>query len=225
MTARTPYLGQMRGASLFGSVCVSLILAGCTYSAEMIDDAGLEYEPLVERLPVIIGIYYSDDFTNNIVRAKAEEVGDTYVFDVGECSVLLFNQVVNSMFRDVKHIDSPPSHQAQEMTVAGVLIPKFISLDVATGRSGVGFKQSKTVSVNYEINLVERDGSEIDSWQVSGTGVKTHGPTYFRGKYASDAAREAIRDALAKFLVQFEEREITRYRLLEIDASVDDIRE
>ena len=206
-----------------------MAVASCTYRATMIDDAGLDHEPLVEKLPLTVGIYYSEEFTSNIVRAEAGFAGDppafwdTYVFDVGECSVLLFDQVVSSMFQEVMHIDSPPGSGTRGLPVAGVFIPSFLSLDVTKGQPG--FKQSKTVDINYEITLVERDGRPIDSWQVSGTGVKAHGPTFDRGAHASEAARAAIRDALAEFLVRFDERDKTREHLLKVDYSAEEPRE
>jgi len=195
-------------------VCLIFVTSGCTYNAAMVDDAGIDYRPIFEPFRLTIGVYYSPEFAERIVHQKARRhrddppgFWDTFVFDVGESSVKLFNQVSASMFWEIDQVTAPPPQLIPNKDFDAILAPEFVSLRVHTKG---GLRQRTTVVAKYEIPLLSPNGAKIDSWLVSGTGVKPHGPTLTRGKYASHAARAAIRAAFAKFLIQFRESQKVR---------------
>lgn len=177
-----------RSASLI--LIIGLMAAGCTYNTDV--DARLDSPPLVELLPVKVGVFYSAEFKSYIHKAELGEGPSVTLIPVGQPSVALFDQIFDSMFERPVRVDArPPTLQASK-NLDGVI---EIALDSFVADSGW------QVAVKFQVTIYDPMGQTIASWPVVGTGYEK----YFHG-FSNPLGLEterALRSAAANFIIDF----------------------
>lgn len=161
---------------LFGAVILSVLLFGCSASSRI--DPIITRPPLVEPLPLVVGVYFSPEFRG--YRSKC----DGWLcpeYDVGPPSVALFELMLAGLFKDVVVLDSMPLTYAN-LKVDGILVPAISHLHAY----GVA-------AIDYRLTLYSPSGAEFGAWEVGG--VATTGAVFVSG-----LLRQAMRDAAAKFV-------------------------
>ena len=94
-----------RLAALVWFAIVALSACNISFTAE-INDAKLTTQPLVEQLPLRVGVYYDDELRNYHKQIIDDD------FFLGPPTIELFDQVLNFMFQEVVLLEeSPPSSQ------------------------------------------------------------------------------------------------------------------
>jgi hypothetical protein len=177
---------------------VLLAAAGC-------GDIKVKAEPklppaLVSRLPLTVGVYYSNSFRT--YKHREERWGAGYEVDLGAGHVHLADQLFGLEFAGtvpVENLDAVP----QNLHVAAIVEPRIERYSFLTSRDTNG--QYFAVTIDYRLNMFNARGERIDSFTFVG-----YGSAPSKGMSSSNpleaATQSAMRDAAAKFLVQFPEQ-------------------
>lgn len=146
------------------AVATAACLAGCGGSEVIVESTFPR--PLVEQLPVSMGVVIPDELYNFIYT---EDIPDQSLWTIalGDANVAMLGPLFEGMFRQTKDIDSL-AVAAGDTTLDGVIEPKLekFEFDVPQG------ERDKFVEVwlQYEITVYEPDGATIIEWPVSGYG-------------------------------------------------------
>jgi hypothetical protein len=107
---------MVMNTSLLGAVIGSMFLCGC--SASQIEPV-LSRRPLVEPLPLSVGVYFSPEFRTYRHKCDAFLCSE---YDLGSPSIALFETVLAGMIDNTVMLASmPPAELGQK--VSGVIVP------------------------------------------------------------------------------------------------------
>lgn len=155
--------------------------------------------PLVERLPLTMGFYLSDDLLSYVHREKLKDSGD-WEINLGSAQTNMFTNLLSGMFQAARPVAEPG---APGDDVDGVLVPSIQEVQFSTP------DQTRSdyfeVWVRYKFELHDRDGSLVGEWPMTAYG-KANARNYgmnSRKPALQAAALSALRDAMAFFTVQF----------------------
>lgn len=155
--------------------------------------------PLVERLPLTIGIHLSEELLAYEHREKIEQSGEWRI-DLGTAQSTMFTNLLSGMFERVAPVPEPTSPTSE---VDGVLVPRIEEVQFSTP------DQTRSeyfeVWVRYQFALHDRDGTLVGEWPMTAYG-KANAHNYgmnSREPALQAAALSALRDAMAFFTVQF----------------------
>lgn len=191
----------------FGTVlyAIASALAACGVTFEFpIDDPAPEQPPLVEPLPVVIGVYYSPELRNYEHRSTCkidwEEIA--YNYRLGPASIAIFDYALAGMFQKVVAIEAWPPQSAETQPVYAVIQPAVESVVLPTPFSDCG---SRTARITYRVTLYSPEGEHLASWKVSGQAASgLEMPVDWQGKKKlRRAVNDALRDAAANFIIGF----------------------
>jgi hypothetical protein len=146
------------------AVAAAACLAGCGGSEVIVESTFPR--PLVEPLPISMGIVIPDELYNFIYT---EDIPDQSLWTIalGDANVALLEPLFEGMFERTKDIDSL-ALAAGDTTLDGVIEPKLekFEFDVPQGERD----EFVEVWLQYQITVYEPDGSTIIQWPVSGYG-------------------------------------------------------
>jgi hypothetical protein len=184
-----------------------LLLAGCgpTQFEAQTDIP----QPLVEKIPVVVGVHLPLEFTSKVYQEKRPNGGGSYQIGLGKAQSAGFMRVLNAMFERVVPVSSPQAAAATDPAIRGVLEPVLEDFAFVTPvDSGT---QTYAASLRYTIRLYSPQGELADSWTFTGYGSQPAGSFPGTGDDALAAAtRIAMRDAGAKLAAEFREQAIAR---------------
>jgi hypothetical protein len=164
--------------------------------------------PLVDPMPVTVGIYYSPEFSQ--AKHDEERWGTDWKVDLGPYHVHMADKLFAAEFRetvpvaDIKSLPANPSYKA-------IIEPRIEQFSFITPRD-TGAKYF-AVTIRYRLNVYAPDGALADSLTFTGYGSNGAGSGMTSTKPMVAATKAAMRDAAAKFLVQFPEQDVAK-RLL-----------
>src|SRR5262245_22528006 len=154
--------------------------------------------PLVERLPVTVGVIYAADF------GSYQHIGPPHglialTVEFGAASIAMFDQALAAMFERVVPIqprsDAPPGLDA-------ILDLSFERVTVCRGE--LRDTAMMYIEITYGIQLRTVEGEQIAAWSPTGTG--TWSAAFLRvPSTASRLAEGAVRGAVAQFMISFTE--------------------
>ncbi|MEE4250813.1 MAG: hypothetical protein V2I38_09510 [Alcanivoracaceae bacterium] len=185
---------------LLGGLLVVVLLTGCGPTRVKVE--GSFPAPLMEPVPLKLGIWYPGEFANHEFSDEAKTKSESsWVVTTGEAQVSMWDSLLNGMFRELVHMKGKPAPQQMNQVVDAVLIPHIEELQYA-------IPQHTNVKVyeiwmRYRFQLVTTSGKPIAEWTMPAYG-KT--PTAFlRSDQAAVnlAAVMALRDAGANFATGF----------------------
>lgn len=174
---------------------VALLLAAC---------GGVQIKPdpvipraLIEPLPTDVGIIVASDMRN----FKQEETrwGSDWHIDLGQGHLHLVQKMFKAAFRNVKEFSDLETARAASGLKA-LFEPRIEQYSFATARETGG--RYYAVTVRYRINMYTPAGEMADSFTLTGYG-NSLAKGMSSGKPLELASIGAMRDAAAKFLVQF----------------------
>jgi hypothetical protein len=173
-------------------------LAGCSGSQVIVESTFPT--PLIEPLPVSMGIIIPDELYNFIYT---EDIPDQSLWTIalGDANVAMLAPLFEGMFQQTRDIDSL-AVAANDSTLDGVIEPKLekFEFDVPQG------ERDKFVEVwlQYEITVYDPSGATIIEWPVSGYGKSE------LARDAEDAVQRAaivaMREAGATIATKFSEQ-------------------
>jgi hypothetical protein len=187
------------------AACAFALLAGCgttQFEAEPIIP-----QPLVTRIPVVVGVHVPPAFREAVHREKRD--GVEYVISVGRAQADGFDRLMNAMFARVVPVASLEAGAVTDPEVRAVFEPVLVEFSFVTPRdTGTPLY---AVSLKYRINAYTPAGEAIDAWTFTGYGAQQGSSMPGQGKSTlQQAAGLAMRDAGAKIAVEFREQAIVR---------------
>ena len=161
--------------------------------------------PLVDPMPVTVGIYYSPEFAQ--AKHEEERWGTDWKADLGPYHVHMADKLFAAEFRetvpvtDIKSLPANPPYKA-------IIEPRIEQFSFITPRD-TGAKYF-AVTIRYRLNVYAPDGALADSLTFTGYGSNGAGSGMTSTKPMVAATKAAMRDAAAKFLVQFPEQDVAK---------------
>ena len=176
------------------------LLASCGTSKVVVK--GQFPEPLMDKLPLTLGIWYDEDFrAHEFFDDAAGRQESKWLVKTGDAQVQMWDTVLNGMFVNVVPMRAKPEPGVLNQIVDAVLIPHVDELQYAIP-THTNVKVYE-IWMRYRYELVTTSGEPIADWTMTSYG-KT--PTAFlqSDKAAVNlAAVVALRDAGANFIVNF----------------------
>ena len=178
----------------------ALLVAGCTTKEVIV--VGNFPAPLMEPLPVALGVWYEPEFETHEFFDEAKGRADsTWIVKTGEAQVDMWSGLLNGMFLRVERMDGKPAPEQMNPAVDAVLIPRVDELQY-TIPAHTNVKVYE-IWLRYAFELVTTSGEPIAEWTMTAYG-KT--PTAFL-QSDEEAVRlagvVALRDAGAHFITSF----------------------
>ncbi len=178
--------------------CCSLLAGalsiGC--SSEVVVESKFP-TPLVEPLPVRMGVIYSEELHNYIYTEQLPEQS-VWTIDLGDANLAMLQPLFSQMFRETREVSSVPT-SATDGQLDGVLEPNLakFEFDVPIG------ERDKFVEVwmQYDLTLYEPNGDKVVTWPVSGYGKAELGRN--REEAVQRAAIVAMREVGATISTKF----------------------
>lgn len=198
---RTKYLTGRRAFGILkgGLLCMVLLLTAC--SAATINIVGTFPAPLVQKLPLTVGVYYDDAFTNHSFIEINDNTGDDqYIINSGPSQLELFNTMLPAVFEEVVHLDSLESASSLSRLDA-VFVPAIEEFQV-------GLPQKTRLNVyeiwvKYNMRLARSNGDYIADWVMTAYGKSPDETFQSVDAGVNDAANVALRDLAASFTLGF----------------------
>jgi hypothetical protein len=189
-------------------VVAGLALAGCG-DVEVATDVEFP-KPLVDELPFTVGVYYSDEFRKYV--HQEDRWGVEWKVQLGQFHVRMGDKLFDAAFRDTVPVQSP-TDAPSDRELRAIVEPRIEQYSFITPRD-TGAKYY-AVTIRYRLNVYAPDGRLADSLTFTGygsapsSGVTSTNPMML-------ATKAAMRDAAAKFLVQFPEQSITKKMIADL---------
>jgi hypothetical protein len=182
--------------------CMLLVLiTGCNRSLALKVESDVPM-PLVSKIPITMGVYYDDAFRNYTYREDTPD-RKNWVIESGASQVALFNQVLPSMFREVRQLETPPAAGSSANGAKAVLAPVIEEMQFSLPQETR--LDMYEVWIKYRIRLLEADGDVITEWPLTAYGKTETEFMKNREQGLNGAMELALRDAGAKLALGFPE--------------------
>ncbi|MFT7286959.1 MAG: hypothetical protein ACI87W_001068 [Halieaceae bacterium] len=184
--------------SLLGAL---LLLSACGTKEVLV--SGNFPPPLMEPLPIALGVWYEPEFTTHEFFDEAKgRAESSWIVKTGDAQVQMWDQLLDGMFLRTARMDGKPAPEQMNPAVDAVLIPRVAELQYAIP-AHTNIKVYE-IWMRYGFELVSNDGQPIAEWTMTAYG-KT--PTAFLQSDEAAvnlAAVVALRDAGAHFITSFQ---------------------
>jgi len=175
-------------------------LIGCTGGANVMVDTSVP-TPLVDPIPVTMGVYFDDALTQYVHTEELEYYGN-YRIEVGASQIPVFNRVFNAMFQKVVLVDSVTGHGKD---VDAVLVPAIEEFQFSIPEQTRS--EFYEVWIKYKIEVFNPTGELIASMPLLAYGKANSRNYGFMEKTKEPALNEAttwaLRDAAAYLAFYF----------------------
>lgn len=181
---------------------VAAVLAAC--GATQVRPALSVPKALITPVDMNVGVYYSPEYRK--FEHSETRWGSDWKVALGEEHVRLTDNLFGQAFTKTTPLQRFPS-ESDPAQVKAVIEPRIEQYSFITPRdTGSDFY---AVTIKYRLNLSSPTGAPVDSFQFTGYGTAdSAGMSSEKPMQAATAT--AMRDAAAKFLVQFPEQPSVR---------------
>jgi hypothetical protein len=163
--------------------------------------------PLVEKIPVVIGVYMAPEFREKVYREERE--GADVAIALGKAQTEGFMRLLDAMFLRVVPVTSTDAGASTDPAIRGVLEP--VLEDVAFVTPTDSGADVYAVSLKYRVSGYKPDGQFTDSWTFTGYGAAAVSNMLGIGTDALQKATQlAMRDAGARLATELREQAIVR---------------
>jgi hypothetical protein len=164
--------------------------------------------PLVERLPVRVGIYYSKEFREYVHKETRSEID--YEITLGPAHVQNLDWLLKAMFAEVVPVEDPTQIAGIRPPLVMVLEPRFQEYSFLTPKDVAG--DAFIVTIRYLLTVYDGGGARVDAFTFTGYG-RENARTLASKQPLRIATQRAMRDAGAKLAVEFTDQESVRLLL------------
>ena len=120
-------LGPSHTLRSLSVVAIMLLLSAC--GAREVVVQGNFPKPLMDPLPLTLGVIYTDEFTQHeIFDEAAGRAESDWLVKTGDAQVEFWNTLLNGMFQEVVQIKDSQTLEAYKNTVDAVIIPAVADL-------------------------------------------------------------------------------------------------
>jgi hypothetical protein len=199
-------------------ILAAIALAGC---ANKVMVEWQFHQPVMEKLPLKIGVYYDPEFRNHEFYEEATSREETdWLVRTGDAQVRMYNTLLPGMFQEVVLLNELPRRDrvdtVLEQDLDAVLVPHVEELQYSIpNHTKINVFE---IWMRYRYELFAPDGELLAEWTMTSYG-KT--PTAFLQTASGAvnlAAVVALRDAGANFAMNFA-------RVPEVQAWMDSLQE
>jgi hypothetical protein len=187
------------------ALCLGM-LGACT--STKLDTRAQLPPPLLEQLPIRVGVYYPQEFREYVHRETRAKID--YEVNLGPAHVTNLDWLLKAMFRDVVHVDDPTRVASVAPPLTLVLEPKFEEFSFLTPKDVAG--EAFIVTIRYLLTLYDGAGARVDSFTFTGYGREKARAMSTKEPLAI-ATQRAMRDAGAKIAVELTDQESVRLLL------------
>ncbi|MDJ0878205.1 MAG: hypothetical protein QNI86_06310 [Halieaceae bacterium] len=205
-------LGSTISASAFCAVSrtgrqllavAAVLLAGC---ANQVEVQGQFPTPVLDKLPLKIGVYYDPEFRSHEFYDEADSREEVdWIVRTGEAQIEMYNTLLPGMFEEVVMLNELPRRDrvdtVMEQDLDAVLVPHVQELQYSIpNHTKINVFE---IWMRYRYELYAPDGELLAEWSMTSYG-KT--PTAFLQTAEAAvnlAAVVALRDAGANFAMNF----------------------
>jgi hypothetical protein len=159
-------------------------------------------KPLVEAMPADVGLVIPSDMRS--YTHKETRWGVNWEVALGPGHTRLMRDVFKDIFHDVEEFNDVESAKAGK-DLKAVFEPRIDQYSFVTARETGG--RYYAVTIRYRINLYTPQGEKADSFTLTGYG-NALAKGISSGAPLARASIAAMRDAAAKFLVQFPDQPV-----------------
>ena len=196
--SQVPKIGKLT-AIKYSLASIIVLLTAC--SATTINIEGSFPAPLVQKLPLTVGVYYDEAFINHSFIEINDNTGDDqYIINSGASQLELFNTMLPAVFEQVVQLDSLESASSMS-DIDAVFVPAIEEFQV-------GLPQKTRLNVyeiwvKYNMRLAQSNGDYIADWVMTAYGKSPEETFQSVDAGVNDAANVALRDLAASFTLGF----------------------
>jgi hypothetical protein len=181
-----------------------LLLAGCGVNEVVVQ--GQFPQPVLDKLPITLGVYYDPEFRNHEFFDQASSRGESdWVVRTGAAQTQMYDTLLGGMFENIVMLNELPREDrvaaVGEAAADAVLVPHVDELQYSIPRhTKINVFE---IWIRYRYQLYAPDGELLADWTMTSYG-KT--PTAFLQTAEGAvnlAAVVALRDAGANFALNF----------------------
>jgi len=176
---------------------VTCFSIGCTRNVAQIHP-NLPQKPLIERLPITVGVYYSEEFRSYECINPLRD-NNKYKIALGSPSVTLIDQILSNMFEKVVPVQGRPPLPESGANINAVFEPKIEGLTISS-QHGANWAR---VDLSYKFIFYALNGDEIVNCPISGFGYSDKYYGLDAPMMIREATEFAMRNVAAKFMVNF----------------------
>ncbi len=180
-------------------LAAALALTGC--SAVKLEPKQPLPPPLIDQLPVAVAVSYPQEFRGFV--HKERRAGVDYEAILGPAHVDRFGALIEAMFEKVVQVGEPAEAASLEPPVRLVVEPRFEDFAFLTPSDLAG--DYYTVTIRYRVDVYAPSGERVDAFVFTGFGRERSG-TFSGTEPLARATQRAMRDAGAKFAIEFTEQ-------------------
>ena len=183
-----------------------LLTTGCAVPVKTEMGAVVLPVPVLEKLPVTVGILYTDEFktAKHIQKVSMLDMTADLDLSIGPANISLFDQLTTSMFSDVVHIDPKNPEELSQRGVDAILEPTLVSIHYGEAIAD-DMQWSFRLSLAYNIKLSLPDCNEILTFSI-----QSNPPRVFKFRsilsvndHALELFDTATREIAAQFYAEF----------------------
>jgi hypothetical protein len=158
--------------------------------------------PLIEPLPLTMGVWFDNDFAQHEFYDEAKSKRDSsWVVNTGAAQVQMWNALLAGMFEKIVSLKDKPGPGRSNPDVDAVLIPHVEELQYAIpAQTNVKVYE---IWMRYRFELVTTDGTPIAQWTMTSYGKTPTALLQSDQDAVNLAAVMALRDAGANFATSF----------------------
>jgi len=158
--------------------------------------------PLIEPLPITLGVWFDDNFAKHEFFDEAKSKRDSsWVVNTGEAQVQMWNALLAGMFAQVVHLKEQPGPGQSNPAIDAVLLPHVEELQYAIpAQTNIKVYE---IWLRYRFELVTTDGTPIAQWTMTSYGKTPTALLQSDQEAVNLAAVMALRDAGANFATSF----------------------
>ena len=191
---------------LFALPLALALLAGCT--ATKLETQSQLPPPLIDRLPVRVGVYYSKEFREFVHKETRSQVD--YEITLGPAHVQNLDWLLTAMFEHIIKVEDPTRVAEISPPLVMVLEPKFEEYSFLTPKDIAG--EAFIVTIRYLLTVYDGGGGRMDAFTFTGYGREAARTLASKGPLQI-ATQRAMRDAGAKVAVELTEQDSVRMLL------------
>lgn len=184
--------------SIYGLLAVVMLLGGCATQVEV---EGNFPTPIVNQLPLTVGIYYPPAFSGYKYEEQSESRSDRSI-GIGAAQVQLFSTILPALFEKVVPVGNPQDGATTE------LVDLVLTLNVDDFQYTLP-KETQVkmyeVWIKYNLQLFDPQGQLIADWLLSAYGKTPTALLKTEGSALNEAMIVALRDAGAVFSIGFKQ--------------------
>jgi hypothetical protein len=173
--------------------------------------------PLIEPLPLRVGLYYSPQLTD-YVHSEADDAETEWSLDLGNANIRMLDTVFAALFTATQRLASMPAPGEAVTGLDAIIAPAIDAVEISLP------SQSRTdqyaVWIRYNLDVHAPDGQLVVRWPVSAYG-QSDSDGLSGEKPMARAAVLALRDAEATIAVEFARQPKIREELLKETGDVD----